>query len=233
MRAPAGAPAAPAFLHGTPAGSHVTLPFPPVYRLRMARDLIVQRFETRSQIDGLRVAAGFGAIVPTAEVVEMFRKSVAIGGTITAALLQGALVGYAADLPFAPIEWDGQRIARRWEAIPEVRELGAVEVAAPFRNRGIARTLMQAFAEGDRLERYIVIGEALSWHWDVAAAGNDPWEYRRRLSRLLESAGFQRFDTDAPDVTYDAASFLAARIGGATAPSSRRAFEAALFQTAA
>jgi acetoin utilization protein AcuA len=199
----------------------------------MARDLIVQRFETQSQIDGLPVAAGFSAIVPTAEVIEMFRRSVAIGGTITAALLHDSLVGYAADLPFAPIEWNGQRIARRWEAIPEVRELGAVEVAAPFRNRGIARMLLQAFAEGDRLERYIVIGEALSWHWDVAAAGNDPWEYRRRLSRLLESAGFQRFETDEPDVTYDAANFLAARIGGATAPSSRRAFEEALFQPAA
>jgi len=199
----------------------------------MARDLIVQRFETQSQIDGLRVAAGFSAIVPTAGVLEMFRKSVAIGGTITAAVLQGSLVGYAADLPFAPIEWNGRRIVRRWEAIPEVRELGAVEVAAPFRNRGIARMLMQASAAGQRLERYIVIGEALSWHWDVAATGNDPWEYRRRLWRLLESAGFQRFDTDEPDVTYDAASFLAARIGGATAPSSRRAFEEALFQTAA
>jgi acetoin utilization protein AcuA len=199
----------------------------------MTRELIVQRFETPSEIEGLRIAGGFSAIVPTAEVLEMFRKSVAIGGTITAALLRGALVGYAADLPFAPVEWNGQRIARRWEAIPQVRELGAVEVAAPFRNRGIARKLMQALAEGDRLERYIVIGEALSWHWDVAAAGNDPWEYRRRLSQLLESAGFYRFATDAPDVTYDAVNFLAARIGGATAPSSRRAFEEALFQTAA
>jgi len=199
----------------------------------MTRDLIVERLETRSQIEGLRVAEGFSAIVPSAEVLEMFRNSVAIGGTITAARVQGVLVGYAADLPFAPIEWQGQRIVRRWEAIPEVRELGAVEVAGPFRNRGIARKLMQAFAEGERLERYIVIGEALCWHWDVAAAGNDPWEYRRRLCRLLESAGFQRFATNAPDVTYDPANFLAARIGVATAPSSRRAFQDALFQTAA
>src|SRR5256885_5915449 len=140
----------------------------------MIRDVIVERLETRSHVEGLRVAEGFSAIVPTAEVLEMFRKSVAIGGTMTAALLQGVLVGYAADLPFAPIEWNGQRIVRRWETIPEVRELGAVEVAAPFRNRGVARKLMQAFAEGDRLDDYIVIGEALSWHWDVAAAGDDP-----------------------------------------------------------
>ena len=199
----------------------------------MAGNLTVQRFETLSQIEGLRVASGFSAVVPTPEVLAMFGRSLAIGGTITVALLEGALIGYAADLPFAPVEWNGQRISRRWEAIPEVRELGAVEVAAPFRNRGVARQLMQAFAEGDRLDPYIVIGEALSWHWDVAAAGNDPWEYRRRLSRLLKSAGFQRFATDEPDVTYHPANFLAARIGAATAASSRRAFEKALFQTAA
>src|SRR5256714_10135756 len=161
----------------------------PIRPAAMARDPIVQRFEVPSAIEGVRVAAGFSAIVPTPQVVEMFRKSVAIGGTITAALLQGEMVGYAADLPFAPVEWNGQRIVRRWESIPQVRELGAVEVAAPFRDRGIARKLMQAFAEGDRLERSIVIGEALSWHWDGGPPGNEPLGDRRRLRRPLQSAG--------------------------------------------
>src|SRR5256885_17144612 len=128
------------------------------------------------------------------------------------------MVGYGADLPFAPIEWNGQRIVRRWETIPEVRELGAVEVAAPFRNRGIARKLMQAFAEGDRLERYIVIGEALCWHWDVAAAGNDPWEYRRRLCRLLESAGFPRFAAHAPHGTHHPPNLPPLPLRGRTPP---------------
>jgi acetoin utilization protein AcuA len=196
-------------------------------------DPIIERFERSREIAGLRVADGFSAIVPTAEVLEMFRRSLLIGGTITAALLAGELVGYAADLPFVPVEWSGHTIVRRWQSIPQVRELGAVEVAAPFRNLGIARQLMQAFAQGDRLESYIVIGEALSWHWDVGGAGNDPWEYRRRLCRLLESAGFRRFATNAPDVACNAVNFLAARIGGATTACARRAFEEALFQSAA
>src|SRR4051812_861767 len=122
----------------------------------MARDLIVQRFETRSQIQALRIAGGFSAIVPTAEVLEMFGKSLAIGGTITAALLEGALIGYAADLPFLPVEWNGQRIVRRWEAIPEVRELGAVEVAAPVRHPRTARQLLPTFAGGERPQRHNV-----------------------------------------------------------------------------
>src|SRR5437763_12120912 len=74
----------------------------------MAGNLTVQRFETLSQIEGLRVASGFSAVVPTPEVLAMFGRSLAIGGTITVALLEGALIGYAADLPFAPVEWNGQ-----------------------------------------------------------------------------------------------------------------------------
>src|SRR3954467_4741679 len=127
-------------------------------------DLIVERLQSRSDIARLRVADGFSAIVPTGQVLDMFHRSVAIGGTITAALARGGLVGSATDLPFVPIEWMGRTIARRWDAIPEVRELGAVEVAAPFRNRGIARRLMDALAANDRLPRFTASREALRWH---------------------------------------------------------------------
>ena len=193
-------------------------------------DLVIRRYESPSQIDALRVAPGFSSIVETREVPSMFRRVLAAGGNVTAALARGALVGYAADLPFVPIEWDGGLIVRRWQTVPQARELGAVEVAAPFRNRGIARQLMQALADDDRLERFIVIGEALSWHWDLGAAGIDVWEYRRRLVRLLGSAGFGRFDTDAPDVADSPVNFLAVRIGAATTRSSQQAFSQALFE---
>lgn len=56
------------------------------------------------------------------------------------------------------------------------------------------------------------------------------WEYRRRLVRLLESAGFGRFDTDAPDVADDPVNFLAVRIGAATTRASQQAFSQALFE---
>jgi len=193
-------------------------------------NLVIERYESPSQIEALRVAAGFRSIVETREVPSMFRGVLAAGGNVTAALVGGVLVGYAADLPFVPIEWDGGQIVRRWQAIPQARELGAVEVAAPFRNQGIARQLMRALAEDDRLERFIVIGEALRWHWDLGAAGIDVWEYRRRLVRLLESAGFGRFDTDSPDVADDPVNFLAVRIGAATAPASQQALSHALFE---
>jgi acetoin utilization protein AcuA len=193
----------------------------------------IARFASARDLAGLRVAAGFGAIVRTEDVPAMFARTIAAGGTITAALHAEVLVGYAADLPFVPIEWDGGRVERRWEALPEVRELGAVEVALPFRNRGIARELMRALAEGGRLDRFIVIAEALHWHWDLDGAGIDVWEYRRRLIRLLESAGFRRFDTDAPDVADHAANFLAARIGPGTPLLAQRAFAEALFERAA
>jgi GNAT superfamily N-acetyltransferase len=193
----------------------------------------IVRFETQAEIEGLRVAEGFGAIVRSEDVPAMFARTLSAGGTITAALRDGVVVGYAADLPFVPIVWDGGRVERRWDALPAVRELGAVEVALPFRNRGIARELMRALAAGGRLDRFIVIAEALHWHWDLAASGIDVWEYRRRLVRLLESAGFRRFDTDAPDVSEHAANFLAARIGPRSGIPAQRAFAEALFAQAA
>jgi len=196
-------------------------------------DLIVERFDSPSQIEALRVGQGFTAIVESPEVPAMFRRVFAAGGNVTAALVNGVLVGYAADLPFVPVEWDGGRVLRRWESVPQARELGAVEVAAPFRNRGIARRLMDALAADGRLEPYIVIGEALRWHWDLATSGIDVWEYRRRLAGLLESAGFRRFDTDSPDVALDPVNFLAARIGTSTASAAQRAFAQALFDKAA
>lgn len=192
-------------------------------------ELTIERHDSPAQIEGLHVAAGFSSIVDTAEVPAMFRRVLAAGGTITAALAGGVLVGYAADLPFVPVEWAGGQIVRRWQAVPQARELGAVEVAAPFRNRGIARRLMQALAGDSRLDPYIVIGEALRWHWDLGSSGIDVWEYRRRLVRLLESAGFRRFETDAPDVAEDPANFLAVRIGTRTALDSQRALAQALF----
>jgi acetoin utilization protein AcuA len=194
-------------------------------------ETVIERYTSPGEIDGIRVAAGFRSIVSTLEVAAMFRRVLAGGGQITAALVDGVVVGYAADLPFTPIAWAGGRVDRRWQSVPHARELGAVEVAAPFRNRGVARRLMRAFAENGRLEGYIVIGEALSWHWDLSTV--DVWEYRRRLMRLLESAGFRRFDTDSPEVLQDSANFLAARIGTATEATAQRAFAEALFDRAA
>jgi acetoin utilization protein AcuA len=200
---------------------------------RCAIAIRIDRFETQRDLERLRVAEGFGAIARSEDVPAMFARTLAARGTITAALHDGVLVGYAADLPFLPVEWDGGRIDRRWDALPEARELGAVEVAAPFRNRGIARDLMRALADGGRLDDFIVIAEALQWHWDLASAGADVWEYRRRLMRLLESAGFRRFDTDAPEVAEHAANFLAARIGAGTHLGAQHAFAQALFDRAA
>ena len=75
---------------------------------------------------------------------------------------------------------------------------------------------------------YIVIGEALAWHWDIHAAGVDLWKYRGMLLRLLESAGFGRFDTDEPEIRAYEANVLIARIGAGTSAADRRAFREAL-----
>lgn len=75
-----------------------------------------------------------------------------------------------------------------------------------------------------RLEEKILIGEALLSHWDLRGSGLDVWAYRAALLRLLERAGFERFDTSQPEVALDPASFLIARIGRRTSSESRSAF---------
>jgi hypothetical protein len=130
-------------------------------------DLVIERYESPWQIESLRVASGFGSIVDSREVPPMFRRVLAAGGNVTAALLGGVLVGYAADLPFAPVEWDGGRIVRRWQAVPQARELGAVEVAAPFRNRGIAPS------PAPDQQHPLVRGVAVAFELFEADAGND------------------------------------------------------------
>lgn len=51
---------------------------------------------------------------------------------------------------------------------------------------------------------------------------------RERLLALFSGAGFQRYDTDEPEVAYSERNFLAARVGPAVSEESRRAFQAAL-----
>jgi len=186
------------------------------------------RLLSRDDLEAVEISPGFRAIVRSAELRPVLQHVLELGGAVTAALNDGMLIGYATDLPFVPVDWSSGRIERRWEHLPAARELGSLEVAAAYRGRGIARLLMDSLVAGRRLEPYIVIGEALAWHWDIRAAGVDLWRYRGMLVGLLESAGFGRFDTDEAEIREHEANFLIARIGAGTSAADRRAFREAL-----
>jgi GNAT superfamily N-acetyltransferase len=134
------------------------------------------------------------------------------------------LAGYATDLPFVPVRYCGRRWPRPWDDLCQAHELGSIEVAPQFRRAGVAGALVSAVVANGRLDGKIVIGEALSSHWDLPRSGLSLGSYRAMLLRIFERAGFQRFETSQPEVGFDPAGFLIARLGAQTSPASRSAF---------
>ena len=76
----------------------------------------------------------------------------------------------------------------RWENLPDVAELGSIEVARSARRRGIHH------------------------HWDSSTASLAYFDYRAMLLRMLARAGFERWPTADPEVDRPP-SFFAVRVG--------------------
>ncbi|HEX4385668.1 MAG TPA: hypothetical protein VH083_22060 [Myxococcales bacterium] len=186
----------------------------------------VERLEDVSRVD---IAKGFCAVTRSAELREMLLRILELDAVVFAALEGSVLVGYTADLSFLPIAFGGGLIERRWQRVPCARELGAIEVARSCRATGVARELLAAQVAGGRLDEQILIGEGLCWHWDNEGRGLSVSECRARLLRLFANAGFGKYQTDEPEVSYSLSNFLVARVGSRVPSESVAAFEAALF----
>lgn len=120
----------------------------------------------------------------------------------------------------------------RWAALPggEILELGGVEVARGARGMGLARRLMNlAFAPPD-FDAIIVYAQALTWCWDLVGTGLSPQEYRQMMLRLFGVYGFEPHATDEPNIRYDRASLLLARIGPKAPPNLVKQFKDLLIQ---
>jgi GNAT superfamily N-acetyltransferase len=194
---------------------------PPAYASRME----IARLTDLSNLD---IAPDFFAIHRSAEVREALSKLFALDAYLVGAIDRSVLVGYAVDLPFLPIEFEGEKIERRWNRLPDARELGAIEIARQCRSRGVARELLAGLAENGRLETKIVVGEGLMWHWDYESRGLNASECRARLLSMFAGAGYRRFRTNEPEIAFSPYNFLVARIGRQVSKSSLGAFEAAL-----
>ncbi len=107
-------------------------------------------------------------------------------------------------------------------------ELGFVEVARGWRQRGIGRKLLRAcFADG-ALDDQIVLATAYAWHWDLEGTELSKDAYRGVLDRFFGSKGFEPFDTDEPNIAEDPANRLLVRIGPRVSPEVRGQFLALL-----
>jgi acetoin utilization protein AcuA len=122
------------------------------------------------------------------------------------------MVAYAAFHPPSDIEsWGEDRTGK-------IIELGAVEVAPPYRGQRLAERLLGAsFADG-RFEATVVFATMYVWHYDLKRTGLNDFAYKRLLERLYRSAGFETFNTADAEVRSSSANQLMARVGSRADP---------------
>lgn len=101
-----------------------------------------------------------------------------------------------------------------WEGLANTYEI-AVEVSTAWRNLGIARQLLKLVFEREPLERHIVLGMGLSWHWDMDGLGISRFHYRQVIEQLFACYGFVEYLTSEANIRMDPANILLGRLGSA------------------
>lgn len=128
-------------------------------------------------------------------------------GRIITARIGDTVVGYVTYLYPDPME--------RWaEAkMPDLLELGAIEIAAPYRAVGLAKALLEVSFLDDALNDYVVISTEYYWHWDLEQAGISVWDYKEVMKKIMGSVGMEVYATDDEEICSHPANMLMARIG--------------------
>jgi acetoin utilization protein AcuA len=145
-------------------------------------------------------------------------------GRVLVAHVGSHLMGF---LTFHPPEAES-----RWAALPagQIFELGGIEVARGMRGRGLARRLMDLAFSSSEFDAVIVYAEALTWCWDLEGSSLGREAYREMMLRLFGAYGFASYATDEPNIEYDRASILLARIGPRAPMTLLQQFQAMLIQ---
>lgn len=117
------------------------------------------------------------------------------------------IIGYVTFLYPDPLE--------RWseEKIENVLELGAIEVAPPYRGQGVGKKLLEVAFMDDAMEDYLIFTTEYYWHWDLKGTGLSVWDYRKMMEKMMGSAGLEWYATDDPEICSHPANCLMVRIG--------------------
>jgi acetoin utilization protein AcuA len=97
--------------------------------------------------------------------------------------------------------------------VPDLLELGAIEVSNDWRRRGIGEALLRESFNRDTFENHIVISTEYYWHWDLEKSGLSIWEYSNMLSSVLGKYGFELWNTNDPDILSHPANTFMVRVG--------------------
>src|SRR5579863_1735593 len=92
----------------------------------------------------------------------------------------------------------------RWGNTEYIYEV-AIQVSAGWRRQGTAHRLLAFALELDTLERMIIVGMGLSWHWDVEGVNLTMYQYREMIARLFAASGFSEYLTTEPNIRMSSA----------------------------
>jgi len=145
-------------------------------------------------------------------------------GRIIAAVHDRTIVGYVTFHYPDPLE--------RWSdgGMEDLIELGAIEVAPPYRSFGIGKRMLELAFRERQLDNVIVFTTEYYWHWDLKSSGLDVWEYRRMMERLMKSVGMIWYATDDPEICSHPANCLMVKIGPEVPLSSVEQFDRVRFR---
>ncbi len=171
----------------------------PAGKLLLARHCLPSLVERLRADDGLRAFARF----PEREhqlllsIARQPQSSLTLAYTLT-----GEIVGQVTLAPAG--SW--------WQGIPNACEV-AIEVSSGWRRRGIAHQLLRYAFDLQSLERRVIVGLGLAWHWDFEEAGLSRFQYRAMIERLFATYGFIEYLTSEPNIRMDPANIFLARLG--------------------
>lgn len=156
-------------------------------------------------VEQLRVDAGLTAFARTPEREHALLLKIARSEQGTLALAytgEGVIVG---QVTFADAgAW--------WREVGVCREV-AIEVSANWRQRGVARQLLDLVASREDLEDWILLAMGFSWHWETKQLGLSAVRYREMLAELVAPYGFTEYLTTEPNIRDTPMNILLARLG--------------------
>ncbi|MNJ40309.1 GNAT family N-acetyltransferase [Paenibacillus fonticola] len=120
----------------------------------------------------------------------------------------------------------------RWSqgSMPDLIELGAIEVANDYRSLGLGSLMIKTAFEEEQMEQYIVFTTEYYWHWDLKSSGLSVWDYRKMMERLMKTVDMVWYATDDPEICSHPANCLMVRIGKEVPLESEEQFDRIRFQ---
>jgi acetoin utilization protein AcuA len=120
----------------------------------------------------------------------------------------------------------------RWSQgnMPDLIELGAVEVADDYRSHGLGKRMIRLAFADRQMDDMIVFTTEYYWHWDLQNSKLSIWDYRTMMEKLMKSVDMVWFATDDPEICSHPANCLMVRIGKQVPIESVEQFDRIRFQ---